>query len=570
MATTNFYLVDARGAHPAAGGVLALAVFLVGALLPRRRGARVLPAAVGLAVARTAEQAVQSPGVDLVLSALGVTMFLWLLSMTAAADPAAPAGLLLGVCLDVGVHGAAGTVDLSWQPGGIAVLVVASLATVLVVAAAVDPPAAGGGGGWQAIVIGPWLVLGSVVYGNVAYAGSVTGLASPAAWLVAAAGAAAAVATTLAGRATKAGLTAGVLVLVATAVSGLAVGPGVAAALVLGQAALGVVLAKGLREARAGPALPVGLLLVVVLLFLYYGSYEFDLGFRSEVVLLAAAALAALSAAPRRVRPANRGSGFPVIVAVGLLGAPLVAMIAQQPPGYASPDQVTELRVMTYNLHQGFDTSGRLDLEALARVIEAERPDVVALQEVSRGWLVDSASDMLAWLSLRLDLPYVTGPTADRQWGNAVLSRYPVVDARNRSLPPSDLPLRRGYLDVRIDTGNGQLRVLATHLHHVDGEENVRLRQVEALLEAWADSPRTVILGDLNATPESTPMARLLAAGLVDAGSSDGISRFTSPADDPRRTIDYVLLTPDLVPVDISVPPTTASDHLPVAVTVRG
>jgi endonuclease/exonuclease/phosphatase family metal-dependent hydrolase len=43
------------------------------------------------------------------------------------------------------------------------------------------------------------------------------------------------------------------------------------------------------------------------------------------------------------------------------------------------------VRVLTYNLHFGFDVRGWSDLEAAARAIEATGADVVGLQEVSRG-----------------------------------------------------------------------------------------------------------------------------------------------------------------------------------------
>ena len=53
------------------------------------------------------------------------------------------------------------------------------------------------------------------------------------------------------------------------------------------------------------------------------------------------------------------------------------------------------VRVMTYNLHQGFDVNGRHGLEEMAKVIEAEDPDIVALEEVSRGWVANGSVDML-------------------------------------------------------------------------------------------------------------------------------------------------------------------------------
>jgi endonuclease/exonuclease/phosphatase family metal-dependent hydrolase len=80
---------------------------------------------------------------------------------------------------------------------------------------------------------------------------------------------------------------------------------------------------------------------------------------------------------------------------------------------------------MTYNLHCGLNGDGQLSLEAQARVIEESQADIVGAQEVSRG-LLGIPFDMLAWLSQRLDMPYVYGPTEILAQGNAILSRHPI------------------------------------------------------------------------------------------------------------------------------------------------
>ena len=120
---------------------------------------------------------------------------------------------------------------------------------------------------------------------------------------------------------------------------------------------------------------------------------------------------------------------------------------------------------MSYNLHQGFDTSGRLDMEALAQVIESESPDIIAFQEISRGWAIDGSFDMLPWLSQRLDMTYVWGPTADSVWGNAILSRFPILESTTYPMPNNDqLLLKRGFTEALIDIGNGErIAVIGTH-----------------------------------------------------------------------------------------------------------
>jgi endonuclease/exonuclease/phosphatase family metal-dependent hydrolase len=225
---------------------------------------------------------------------------------------------------------------------------------------------------------------------------------------------------------------------------------------------------------------------------------------------------------------------------------------------------------MTYNLHQGFNTDGALDIEALARVIEASGADVIALQEVTRSYVTNGSLDMLPWLSQRLGMPYYWGPTDPPQWGNALLSRYPLLEVNHLPLPPDSLNLHRGYIDAVIDLGGGRVRLIATHLHHLDNGSEIRQTQVETLLAAWSGSPNTLIVGDLNAVPDDPEMQDLLEAGFLESASSlNHPAPSTYYADNPERQIDYIWLTPDLQPENIFIPQSSASDHLPVVVDVR-
>ncbi|NIN36019.1 MAG: endonuclease, partial [Gammaproteobacteria bacterium] len=66
-------------------------------------------------------------------------------------------------------------------------------------------------------------------------------------------------------------------------------------------------------------------------------------------------------------------------------------------------------------------TDGYLGIEAIAQVMEKSEADIIALQEVSRGWVINGRLDMLTWLSQRLHMPYVFGSATGPLWGNAVL-----------------------------------------------------------------------------------------------------------------------------------------------------
>ena len=225
---------------------------------------------------------------------------------------------------------------------------------------------------------------------------------------------------------------------------------------------------------------------------------------------------------------------------------------------------------MSYNLHQGYATSGAQDLEALARTVEAAGAEVVALQEVSRGWVINGSTEMLTWLARRLRMPYVWGPAADPIWGNAILARRPILDSANAELPRGGAPMRRAVLWAEVDLGRGErLRVIATHFHHVEEEGRIREPQAAAIVRLWNRRERTVMMGDLNATPEAREIAMLKDAGLRDAFTLAGQgSGLTYSSEAPERRIDYIWVSPDLKARDFRILPGQASDHLGIAVTV--
>jgi len=228
------------------------------------------------------------------------------------------------------------------------------------------------------------------------------------------------------------------------------------------------------------------------------------------------------------------------------------------------------VRIMTYNLHNGFNTDGYLDMEALARVIEESQPDIVALQEISGGWVISGRLDMLTWLSQRLNMPFVFGPTADPLWGNAILSRYPIIESGSFDLPPRDLFILRGFTSAVVDLGNGDsLQVIATHYHHLEEDSAIRQLQTPVIIDFWNNAERTIILGDLNAEPDTPEIELLRQAGLVDVmAEAEPASAYTYHSADLYQRIDYIWVSSDLVVQETSIPFSNASDHLPVVVSI--
>jgi len=73
------------------------------------------------------------------------------------------------------------------------------------------------------------------------------------------------------------------------------------------------------------------------------------------------------------------------------------------------------------------------------------------------------------------------------------------------------------------------------------------------------------LFGDLNAPPDA-PEIQALLERLHDSWPESAGPGLTDPADEPRKRIDYVLVSKHFRVRSASVPVTLASDHRPVVV----
>jgi endonuclease/exonuclease/phosphatase family metal-dependent hydrolase len=228
------------------------------------------------------------------------------------------------------------------------------------------------------------------------------------------------------------------------------------------------------------------------------------------------------------------------------------------------------VRLVSYNVRMGYDLRGRFDPKDLAGAVRAQHPDVVVLNEVDRGWMINGGHDLLQLIADDLGMPYVFAPAADEVWGDAVLTRLPIVSVHSERVSGPDSPTGAAALAVVLQLDSGQqLGVLATHLQP-DGSGAVPLAQArrvgELATRLEAKNRAVVLAGDLNAEPGS-PQLTALGPGFIDALRA-GRPLPTYPSDHPTQQLDHVFTTPELVASNIQVPASTASDHRPVAVTL--
>ncbi len=234
------------------------------------------------------------------------------------------------------------------------------------------------------------------------------------------------------------------------------------------------------------------------------------------------------------------------------------------------PKLDNELRVMTFNIHHGATLAGDIDLEAMAAVIQSGKPDLVALQEV------DVNTSRVGGISLVEKLAEICGMNSyfakamdydGGGYGNAILSAFPIVESRTLKLPSSGGHEPRAAADCLIALPFDTIRFISTHFDHMS-ENPDRPAQAKALLDRFQkDEIPSILAGDLNDTPESETLNILSKYWSISGVPSD----FTSPADAPRRKIDYILYAPKggWEVIEAKVLPEAVSDHLAVLAVFR-
>lgn len=595
-------------------GLFAIGLFLTSLLagtvrhrLGRRRSLQWVTGGLGLL--RLAYQLWWGdPLVDFYLVCTATILFLWtvpiclghLRSGGPALTGTSAQGLLLGLVLDTAVHGLYLTYDMSWHNDwGTALLV---LFLVLcqwwllgkLLAQPVDDRSTANDTSFPLAFVlmgyGSFIFLQLLIFQNIARLSSLTGWLPPMAfgWILGAQmlGLATAVLLHLFynNRSHIIAITAGLLLFI-TLLIGWPTGWWAAAFLLIGHISSATLLTliflglgagngwAGLSRMTTGYGL--GIVVMTLLIFAFYSSYDLPIPFPNTALPPVAGlivGLAGIGAAWQLRLHKKTAVTPPYRLAFTLLLMLLpIYEAATMPVLTATPASGSPIRVMSYNIHNGFDPQGYLGMEAIAQVIEAQQPDIVALQEVSRGWAINGSLDMITWLSQRLEMPYVFGPAADPLWGNAILSRYPITTSELVKLPTDDLPLKRSFIYVQIDVGAGQpLAVIATHFHHKHDDSDIRVLETEAILDYWNNGSHTILMGDLNAEPDAPEMELLRQAGFADtAVLTNSLPAYTYSAITPERHIDYIWLTPDLTATDFVIPPEPASDHLGTAVTIN-
>ena len=240
----------------------------------------------------------------------------------------------------------------------------------------------------------------------------------------------------------------------------------------------------------------------------------------------------------------------------------------------ASFAQPVTLRVMTYNIHHGEGVDQKFDLARIAKLITDAKADIVGLQEVDRGCERTEKRDLpaelakLTGMTVRFDknIPHQGG-----EYGNAVLTRFPIKHAKNTHLQSFANGEQRGVQQLVLDVRGRDVLFMNTHLdaRRDPAEREQSAGELREIVSTAGPMP-VILVGDFNASPNASSIAKIrefLSDAWTLVNQDPG---FTIPVKKPSRRIDYVWITKSSIePLKLEVLVSEASDHLPIIAELR-
>ncbi|MDM7923473.1 MAG: endonuclease/exonuclease/phosphatase family protein [Pyrinomonadaceae bacterium] len=231
------------------------------------------------------------------------------------------------------------------------------------------------------------------------------------------------------------------------------------------------------------------------------------------------------------------------------------------------------IKVATYNIHKCVGMDRKYSPERIAEVLEEVDADVIALQEVLCHTGLSVRDHQAEFIATRLGMDFRLGENRKingGEYGNAILSRLPIVQHENHDITVSRYE-PRGCLHAEIElNGSGKLHFANVHMgtSYFERRQQVHKLLAEHVLHRPGMLGKRIVAGDFNewVTGVTTKLFKA-AFNSVDPKLHLGTRR-SFPGILPVVHLDHVYFDEDIklrnAAIHRSRTALVASDHLPI------
>ncbi|PCH78539.1 MAG: hypothetical protein COB98_00225 [Flavobacteriaceae bacterium] len=207
--------------------------------------------------------------------------------------------------------------------------------------------------------------------------------------------------------------------------------------------------------------------------------------------------------------------------------------------------QKPTIKILSFNIYHGENTHGDGNIASIAALIKNLQPDFVGLQEVDLKTERSNFTDFSNLLAARTNMSSLFGKAIDFNkgaYGLALLSKHRLKKTIQHRLPNKRYRESRILIAVNSLIDQHEIQVINTHLDHAKSDK-LRLVQSQFINKLFCnDSLPKILIGDLNAVPNSEPIQQLKNNWkLTDTQCSPTA---TYPSNAPNIKIDYIMVYP--------------------------
>jgi endonuclease/exonuclease/phosphatase family metal-dependent hydrolase len=269
-------------------------------------------------------------------------------------------------------------------------------------------------------------------------------------------------------------------------------------------------------------------------------------------------------------------------------GGPRLAAVPAPDPAGAMPPIAPgpgQLRILTWNVAHGRGTAFhqallrpatiRANLTSIGEVLQREQADVVALQEVDGPSVWSGEINQSQLLAEAVGFSHRVRGGHGRSVGPVALDYGTALIAQRQLEAPRSVRFEESWRDnkgfvvasVELPGTGRSVDVVSLHLDFLDPA--LRQRQVERLIAELRGRQRPlIVVGDFNCGLHGRSALRTLTRALQLRPAPDH-GQATFPAPDPRRRLDWVLVSPELEVVASRTLPDVLSDHRAVVADIE-
>jgi endonuclease/exonuclease/phosphatase family metal-dependent hydrolase len=244
-------------------------------------------------------------------------------------------------------------------------------------------------------------------------------------------------------------------------------------------------------------------------------------------------------------------------LALGSLSLLTVIALYLTTAGPVSPQNGSQLKIMTYNIQQGYDVEGNKNLEGQLSVIREVDPDILGLQESDTARLANGNVDVVRYFADKLDMHSYYGPTTTTgTFGIALLSKYPIQNPTTFFMySPGE---QTATIHAEIKPNGQAYQVFVTHLGN--GGPMFQVEDVLRRIQGLDAGQHIIAMGDFNLKPPTEQYA-LITQTLADSWLLKWPDGKEIPELPGEERIDYIYVSPGLNILEAEYSVSPMSDH---------